>query len=221
MPYNIPGLEILLTIIIITIVGGLSLSFLGKKFLQIIDDLFKKIPILRTIYSAIGQMTESLTTKNENSKNQSIDTNFVDEKISFEGKKFILVPDFFVFFKNLIEFKALPFLKEIKYSFLWIIPVIIGLVVLAVIASKRKTKRKSKSTPVTMVFFQSVRPKWSRRKTSTSRKVSSGDSTFPMTIPPSIQKIRFWEETSGPGNFRNSGTRSIPSSPKASNAGKR
>ena len=59
LPYSIPGIEIILTIIFITIVGGLSLSFLGKKLLQIVDDLFKRIPILRTIYSALGQMTES------------------------------------------------------------------------------------------------------------------------------------------------------------------
>jgi uncharacterized membrane protein len=59
LPYSIPGIEIILTIVFITIVGGLSLSFLGKKFLQIVDDLFKRIPILRTIYSALGQMTES------------------------------------------------------------------------------------------------------------------------------------------------------------------
>jgi len=68
LPYSIPGIEIILTIFLITIVGGLSLSFLGKKFLQIIDDLFKKIPILRTIYSAIGQMTESFTNQKENKK---------------------------------------------------------------------------------------------------------------------------------------------------------
>ena len=67
LPFSIPGLEILVSIIIITIVGGLSLSFLGKKFLQIINDLFKRIPILRTIYSAIGQMTQSLTS-NKNKK---------------------------------------------------------------------------------------------------------------------------------------------------------
>ena len=30
--FSIPGLEIILSILIITIVGGLSLSFLGKKF---------------------------------------------------------------------------------------------------------------------------------------------------------------------------------------------
>ena len=68
LPYSIPGVEIVLTVIFITIVGGLSLSFLGKKFLQIIDDLFKKIPILRTIYSAIGQMTESFRKQDGNRK---------------------------------------------------------------------------------------------------------------------------------------------------------
>ena len=70
LPYSIPGLEIFLTIIFITIVGGLSLSFLGKKFLQIIDDLFKRIPILRTIYSAIGQMTESF--RNQEGSKKSV-----------------------------------------------------------------------------------------------------------------------------------------------------
>ena len=68
LAYSIPGLEILLTIMFITIVGGLSLSFLGKKFLQIIDDLFKRIPILRTIYSAIGQMTDSFRNQDGNKK---------------------------------------------------------------------------------------------------------------------------------------------------------
>jgi len=66
--FSIPGLEIFLTVVFITIVGGLSLSFLGKKFLQLVDDLFKRIPILRTIYSAIGQMTESFTQKKNNKK---------------------------------------------------------------------------------------------------------------------------------------------------------
>jgi Uncharacterized conserved protein len=54
-------------IIIITFVGGLSLSFLGKKILQLINDLFKRIPFLRTIYSAIVQMTETFS-KKDNSK---------------------------------------------------------------------------------------------------------------------------------------------------------
>ena len=68
LPYSIPGIEIFLTIIFITIVGGLSLSFIGKKFLQFIDELFKRIPILRTIYSAIGQMTDSFRNQEGNKK---------------------------------------------------------------------------------------------------------------------------------------------------------
>ena len=68
LPFSIPGLEILLSVIFITIVGGISLSFFGKKILNLINDLFKRIPILITIYSAIGQMTESFTSKSDNKK---------------------------------------------------------------------------------------------------------------------------------------------------------
>ena len=68
LPYAIPGIEILISVILITIVGGLSLSFLGKRILKLIDDLFKRIPFLRTIYSAILQMTESFSNKDNDKK---------------------------------------------------------------------------------------------------------------------------------------------------------
>ena len=68
LPFSIPGLEIFLSIIFITLIGGLSLSFIGKKILQLFNDLLKKIPILRTIYSAIGQMAETLAPKRKSKK---------------------------------------------------------------------------------------------------------------------------------------------------------
>ena len=68
LPFEIPGIEILISLIFITIVGGLSLSFLGKRILKLIDDLFKRIPFLRTIYSAIVQMTETFSKKNNDKK---------------------------------------------------------------------------------------------------------------------------------------------------------
>ena len=68
LPYSIPGIEILISVVFITIVGGLSLSFLGKRILKLIDDLFKRIPFLRTIYSAILQMTESFSNKDNDKK---------------------------------------------------------------------------------------------------------------------------------------------------------
>ena len=68
LPFSIPGLEILLSVIIIIIVGGISLSFFGKRIVSLINDIFKKIPILRTIYSAIGQLTQSFTSTGKDKK---------------------------------------------------------------------------------------------------------------------------------------------------------
>ena len=67
LPFNIPGVEILIALFLITFIGWLSLSFIGKKFFDIFNNFLKKIPILRTIYSAIGQMTETFT-KTDNSE---------------------------------------------------------------------------------------------------------------------------------------------------------
>ena len=69
LPYNIPGVEILMSIFLITFIGWLSLSFLGKKLLNLFNNILQKIPILRTIYSAIGQMTETFTTTEKGKKN--------------------------------------------------------------------------------------------------------------------------------------------------------
>ena len=68
LPYDIPGLEILIAILLITIIGWLSLSFLGKRLLNTFENLLKRIPILRTIYSAILQMTESFAPNKTNKK---------------------------------------------------------------------------------------------------------------------------------------------------------
>ncbi|MDC3382277.1 DUF502 domain-containing protein [Candidatus Pelagibacter sp.] len=68
LPFDIPGVEILISILLITLVGGLSLSFFGKRILKIIDDLFQRIPFLRTVYSAIVQMTETFSKKNDDTK---------------------------------------------------------------------------------------------------------------------------------------------------------
>ena len=59
LPYNIPGLEIFISIILITFVGWISLSFIGKKLFDLFENFLNKIPILRTIYSAVGQLTET------------------------------------------------------------------------------------------------------------------------------------------------------------------
>ena len=68
LPFDIPGLEIFIALFLITLIGWLSLSFIGKKFFEIFNNFLKRIPILRTIYSAIGQMTETFTKSDNNEK---------------------------------------------------------------------------------------------------------------------------------------------------------
>jgi len=69
LPYDIPGVEIIISIILITFIGWLSLSFIGKKLLEIFNNILKRIPILRTIYSAFVQMLDIFNKSDENKKN--------------------------------------------------------------------------------------------------------------------------------------------------------
>ena len=69
LPYNIPGIEIIIALLLITLIGWLSLSFIGKKLLNIFDNILNKIPILRTIYSAFAQMLETFTKSQVSKKN--------------------------------------------------------------------------------------------------------------------------------------------------------
>ena len=46
LPYNIPGLEIIISLFLITFIGWLSLSFLGKKLLNIFENILKNIPVV-------------------------------------------------------------------------------------------------------------------------------------------------------------------------------
>ena len=68
LPFSVPGLEIIISIIVIIFIGWLSLSFIGRKLIKLVNDIFKKIPFLRTIYSAIGQMTQTFAKSTRNKK---------------------------------------------------------------------------------------------------------------------------------------------------------
>ena len=69
LPHDIPGVEIIISVILITFIGWLSLSLIGKKLLEIFNNILKRIPILRTIYSAFEQMLEIFNKSDRNTKN--------------------------------------------------------------------------------------------------------------------------------------------------------
>ena len=68
LPFNIPGLEFLIAFIIITFAGMVSLTFIGKTLLNFGQRILNKIPILRTIYNGLGQLTKNFTSSDKKSK---------------------------------------------------------------------------------------------------------------------------------------------------------
>ena len=68
LPFSIPGLEIIISLFVITIIGWLSLSFLGRRLIKLVNEIFQRIPFLRTIYAALGQMTQTFAQSNKNKK---------------------------------------------------------------------------------------------------------------------------------------------------------
>ena len=58
---KIPGLGILSTLILIVVIGFLASNFLGRKFFELIEKLFTKVPLVKLLYSAVKDMIEAFT----------------------------------------------------------------------------------------------------------------------------------------------------------------
>jgi len=56
---DIPGLGLALTFVIITAIGFLASSFLGKKLVALIDTLFNRLPLVKLLYSALKDLIEA------------------------------------------------------------------------------------------------------------------------------------------------------------------
>ena len=68
LPFEIPGLEILTTIILIILIGMFSVTFVGRFFVNFSDKIFEKIPVLKTIYKGLTQLTKSFASDDNNEK---------------------------------------------------------------------------------------------------------------------------------------------------------
>ena len=68
LPYEIPGLEILIALFLITLIGWLSLTFIGKRAVLLLEGILNRIPILRTIYSSAEQLIENFSQDKKNKK---------------------------------------------------------------------------------------------------------------------------------------------------------
>lgn len=64
--FHLPGFGVLLTFGIVLLMGALASNFLGKKLLLVGNALLRRIPIVRSIYSSVKQVSDTLFSENGN-----------------------------------------------------------------------------------------------------------------------------------------------------------
>ena len=72
LPFDIPGLEIFITFFLITFIGMLSVTFVGKYFLNINERLLNRIPVLKTIFNGLTQLTKSFASVDNNNQKKMV-----------------------------------------------------------------------------------------------------------------------------------------------------
>jgi uncharacterized membrane protein len=60
LPFGVPGLGLLLAIIGITLIGALAAGYLGRLFVGWGERLLARMPVVRSIYSALKQIFETV-----------------------------------------------------------------------------------------------------------------------------------------------------------------
>jgi uncharacterized membrane protein len=60
--FHVPGIGVLITLLLIFFTGALAANFLGKRFIDMCDAVLGRIPLVRTVYNATKQVSETLFT---------------------------------------------------------------------------------------------------------------------------------------------------------------
>ena len=64
--FHIPGFGVLLTLLILLVVGATASNFAGRKLVQLGDSLVSRIPVVRSIYSSVKQVSDTLFSESGN-----------------------------------------------------------------------------------------------------------------------------------------------------------
>ncbi len=58
--YNLPGLGVVITILVILLTGFLAANFFGKWLVKLWDRIINRIPLVRSLYGGVKQMMETV-----------------------------------------------------------------------------------------------------------------------------------------------------------------
>lgn len=69
---HVPGFGVLLALAIVLVIGAVASNFLGRKLVGWWDALLGRIPIVRSIYSSVKQVSDTLFSENGNAFRQAL-----------------------------------------------------------------------------------------------------------------------------------------------------
>lgn len=70
--YGIPGLGLLVVLVFITIVGWFTTNFAGRALIKLYERILGRIPAVRSIYSAVKQILETVLANQSNAFRQAV-----------------------------------------------------------------------------------------------------------------------------------------------------
>jgi len=64
LPFAIPGIGVLIMVVVLTLIGWLTTGLVGRTIVRVGENLLDRMPVVRTIYSALKQIFETVFTQN-------------------------------------------------------------------------------------------------------------------------------------------------------------
>ena len=69
---HIPGFGVLLALLIVLVIGAVASNFMGRRLVSWWDALLGRIPIVRSIYSSVKQVSDTLFSENGNAFRKAV-----------------------------------------------------------------------------------------------------------------------------------------------------
>jgi uncharacterized membrane protein len=60
LPFSIPGIGLILAAVALTLIGAITAGFLGRLFRRLSEAVLNRLPIIRSLYTAIKQIIETV-----------------------------------------------------------------------------------------------------------------------------------------------------------------
>ena len=64
MPFYVPGIGLIMALVVVTLIGAVTAGLLGRLMRQLMEAVLNRLPIIRSVYTVIKQVTETVLANN-------------------------------------------------------------------------------------------------------------------------------------------------------------